>query len=52
VHRAIGEQGEDGGADVTAARPWPTSAAAGTEATVARELLAAASVPGMTRMSV
>jgi hypothetical protein len=49
VHRAIGEQGEDGGADVTAARPWPTSAAARTEATIARELLSA-TAPGMARM--
>src|SRR5580692_2750782 len=40
VHRAVGEQGEDGGADVTAARPRPTSAAAAVaEAATARELL-------------
>jgi len=29
VHGAVGEQGEDGGADITAARPRPTSASAG-----------------------
>jgi hypothetical protein len=54
VHGAVGEQGEDGGANVTAARPRPTSAAprAGTEAGTeveslpAGELLAAM-VPGM-----
>ncbi|HEX4730899.1 MAG TPA: hypothetical protein VH299_06495 [Solirubrobacterales bacterium] len=45
MHRAIGEQGEDGGANVTAARPWAPSTAtgAGTEAATASELLAVAS---------
>jgi hypothetical protein len=50
VHRALGEQGEDGGANVTAARPRPTSTAAVTEAATARELLAAPA-PGMVRMT-
>jgi hypothetical protein len=59
VHGAVGEQGEDGGANVTAARPWPASAAstarseAGTEieALTAGELLAAM-MPGMAWVSV
>jgi hypothetical protein len=52
VHRAIGEQGEDGGADITAARPRPTAAPTWTtEATRAHELLAI-STTWMTRMSV
>jgi hypothetical protein len=54
VHGAVGEQGEDGGANVAAARPRPTSTApgAGTEAGTevkpasAGELLAAMA-PGM-----
>jgi hypothetical protein len=58
VHGAVGEQGEDGGANVTAASPWPTSAAstarseAGTEieATAAGELLVAMA-PRMARMA-
>jgi hypothetical protein len=50
VHGAVGEQGEDGGADISAARPRPTSTAASAEAATARELLAA-TVPGMTRMA-
>jgi hypothetical protein len=29
VHGAVGEQGEDGGANVTAARPWASAAASG-----------------------
>jgi hypothetical protein len=49
VHGAVGEQGEDGGANVTAPRPRPTSAAPGArpeagaeiEAAPAGELLAA-----------
>jgi hypothetical protein len=51
MHGAVGEQGEDGGANVTAARPWPTSTATAAEAATARELLAA-TAPGMTRMVV
>jgi hypothetical protein len=58
VHGAVGEQGEDGGANVTAARPRPTSTAsaarpeAGTEieAAPAGELLAAMA-PGMAWMA-
>jgi len=58
VHGAVGEQGEDGGANVTAASPWPTSAAsaarpeAGTEieAPAAGELLVAMA-PRMARMA-
>jgi len=58
VHGAVGEQGEDGGANVTAARPRPTSAApaarseAGTEieAPSTGELLVAMA-PGMARMA-
>jgi len=50
VHGAVGEQGEDGGANVAAARPRPTSTApgAGTEVKPASagELLAAMA-PGM-----
>jgi hypothetical protein len=59
VHGAVGEQGEDGGANVAAASPRPTSAApragpeAGTEieSLPAGELLAAM-VPGMAWMAV
>jgi len=50
VHRALGEQGEDGGADVTAARPRPTATAAVTEAATARELLTT-TAPGMAGMT-
>jgi hypothetical protein len=50
VHGAVGEQGEDGGADVTAARPRPASTTASAEAAAARELLAA-TAPGMARMA-
>jgi hypothetical protein len=42
VHGAVGEQGEDGGADIAATCPWPASTAAVAEATAARELLAMA----------
>jgi hypothetical protein len=49
VHGAVGEEGEDGGANVTAARPRPTSTAAAAEAASACELFAA-TAPGMTRM--
>jgi hypothetical protein len=54
VHGALGEQGEDGGANVTAARPWAasTTASAVAEAATARELLATAAMPGMAWMSV
>jgi hypothetical protein len=39
MHGAVGEQGEDGGADITAARPRPASTSAGaTETAHAREL--------------
>ena len=38
VHRALGEQGEDGGADVTAARPRPAAPAAVAGTATAREL--------------
>jgi hypothetical protein len=51
VHRSIGEQGEDGGADIAAARPGPTSAATGTEAATAGEFLAGVAA-GMTVMVV
>jgi hypothetical protein len=51
VHRPIGEQGEDGGADIAAARPWPTAAATGSEAAAAGELLADVAA-GMTVMVV
>jgi hypothetical protein len=54
VHGAVGEQGEDGGANVTAARPRPTSAAPGAgpeiEPAPAGELLAAMA-PGMAWMA-
>jgi hypothetical protein len=58
VHGAVGEQGEDGGANVTAARSGPTSAAsaarpeAGTEveSPPAGELLVAMA-PGMAWMA-
>jgi hypothetical protein len=58
VHGAVGEQGEDGGANVTAARPRSASAApaarseAGTEieAPSTGELLVAMA-PGMARMA-
>jgi hypothetical protein len=36
----VGEQGEDGGADIAATRPRPASTAAVAEAAAARELLA------------
>jgi hypothetical protein len=54
VHGAIGEEGEDGGANVAAARPGPTSTAAGAaaEPATAHELLAAAAMAGMTWMVV
>jgi hypothetical protein len=54
VHGALGEQGEDGGANVTATSPWAasTTAAAVTEAATARELLAIAAMPGMAWVSV
>jgi hypothetical protein len=51
VHGALGEQGEDGGANVTAARPRPTSTAAVAEAATAGELLAI-TASGMARMAV
>jgi hypothetical protein len=52
VHRAIGEQGEDGGADITATRPRPTATSTGTtEATRAHELLPIPTT-WMTRMPV
>ncbi|HEX4753415.1 MAG TPA: hypothetical protein VH268_10980 [Solirubrobacterales bacterium] len=53
MHGAVGEQGEDGGANVTAACPWASSAAtgAGAEATTASELLAVAAT-GMAWVSV
>jgi hypothetical protein len=53
VHRAIGEQGEDGGADITATRPATAAATAAgtTEATHAHVLLPI-STTWMTRMSV
>jgi hypothetical protein len=58
VHGAVGEQGEDGGANVTAARPWPTAAASAAgpearteiEAPAAGELLVAMA-PGMAWMA-
>jgi len=58
VHGAVGKQGEDGGADVTATSPRPTAAAPGTrpeagtevESPSAGELLAAMA-PGMARMA-
>jgi hypothetical protein len=59
VHGAVGEQGEDGGANVTATSPWPTAAAPGArpearaevEPFTAGELLAAMA-PGMAWMVV
>jgi hypothetical protein len=53
VHRAVGEQGEDGGANVATARPGPASTAAGAaaEAAVAFELVAT-TVSGMAWMAV
>jgi hypothetical protein len=51
VHWALGEQREDGGADIAAARPRAASTAAGAEAAAARELLAPAT-SRMTRMAV
>src|SRR4051794_10207335 len=50
VHGAVGEQGEDGGANVPAARPRPASTTASAKSATARELLAA-TAPGMTRMA-
>jgi hypothetical protein len=58
VHGAVGEQGEDGGANVTATRPWPTSAASAArpeartevESPSAGELLVAMA-PGMARVA-
>jgi hypothetical protein len=52
VHGALGEEGEDGGADISAARPGSSSTAATavTESAIARELLTA-TVPGMARMA-
>jgi hypothetical protein len=58
VHGAVGEQGEDGGANVTAACSWPTSAAsaarpeAGTEveSPPAGELFVAMA-PGVARLA-
>jgi hypothetical protein len=50
VHGAVGEQGEDGGADVTAARPRPASTTAAAESATARELLAA-TAPRMVRVA-
>jgi hypothetical protein len=54
VHGAIGEQGEDGGANVAAARPGPASTATGAaaESAAAHELLAAAAMAGVTWMVV
>jgi hypothetical protein len=51
VHGALGQQGEDGGADIAATRPRPASTTAAAEAATARELLTAPA-PGMTWMSV
>jgi hypothetical protein len=50
VHGAVGEQGEDGGANVTAARPRPTSTTTAAKSATARELLAT-TASGMTRMT-
>jgi hypothetical protein len=59
VHGAVGEQGEDGGADVAAACPWPTSTAPGAGAEAGAEVepasageLLAAMASGMTWMAV
>jgi len=38
VHGAVGEQGEDGGANVTATCPWPTAAAPGARAEAGTEV--------------
>jgi hypothetical protein len=53
VHRPVGEQGEDGGANIAAARPWASAATAtagaeagSAESATAGELFAIAS--GMT----
>ncbi|HKZ12349.1 MAG TPA: hypothetical protein VJL81_00745 [Solirubrobacterales bacterium] len=58
MHGAVGEQGEDGGADVTAARSRPTSAAPGARAEAGTEIespptrvLLAATATGMARMA-
>jgi len=50
VHGPVGEQGEDGGANVTAARPRAASSTATAESATARELLAT-TAPGMARMA-
>jgi hypothetical protein len=59
VHGAVGEQGEDGGADVAAACPRPTSTAPGAGAEAGPEVepasageLLAAMTPGMAWMAV
>jgi hypothetical protein len=53
VHGAVGEQGEDGGANVATAGPRASSTAAGAaaESATARELVATA-VSGMAWMAV
>jgi hypothetical protein len=59
VHGAVGEQGEDGGANVAATCPWPTAAAPGSgteagtevESLTAGELLATMA-PRMVRMAI
>jgi hypothetical protein len=59
VHGAVGEQGEDGGANVTAASPWPTSAASAARSEAGAEIespaageLLVAMAPGMAWMAV
>jgi hypothetical protein len=54
VHGAVGEEGEDGGANVAAARPRPTAPATGAaaEAATAHELFVAAAMTGMAWMLV
>jgi hypothetical protein len=59
VHGAVGEQGEDGGANVAAARPRPTSTASRARSEAGTEIeslptgeLLAAMVPGMAWMAV
>jgi hypothetical protein len=50
VHGTVGEQGEDGGAIVTATSPRPASSTATAEPATARELLTATAT-GMARMA-
>jgi hypothetical protein len=50
MHRPVGEQGEDGGANVAAPGPRPASTTTTAEPATARELLAA-TASGMTRMA-